>query len=219
MNQTLFKYKVFGRSRGRKKRNALPQEDLKKYYINLDKDLNISDYNIIDIGSGSGENSISLSLSKPYAKIISCEIFEDGNINLCNDIIKNKITNIKIFKGNILEFFNKILVNHYFDEIWILYPDPWPKQRHHKRRLISNDFLTMICSYLKKNARLFIATDSQTYLKYILSNIYDHKNIYKWENQYPSKWFYEYQNLPTTKFFKKAQKSNRKSIFIQLKKI
>ena len=77
----------------------------------------------------------------------------------------------------------------------------------------------MICSYLKKNARLFIATDSQTYLKYILSNIYDHKNIYKWENQYPSKWFYEYQNLPTTKFFKKAQKSNRKTMFFQLKKI
>ena len=214
-----FKYKLFGRFKGRKKSYLLFSNDFKKYLINKDTNIHPKNYNILDIGSGSGENAVYLSFIHPHAKIITCELFEDGNINLSNEIIKKSIDNIKLFQGNVLEFLDFIKKSKIFNEIWILFPDPWPKARHHKRRLLNINFLELIYSYLKDEGRIFIATDSQTYIQLILSIIHKVRDFFIWENQLLEEWDYENLDLPETKFFKKAKKSNRKTMFFQLKKI
>ena len=218
MNQK-FKYKLFGRFRGRKKYQTLNNDLINKYEINIKKDIKKLDFNILDIGSGSGENAMHLSNMHPQSNIVTCELFEDGNINLTNQIIKNNKKNIKLFKGNVLEFFDKINVENCFDEIWILFPDPWPKLRHHKRRLVNEVFLKIIYQFLKNNGKIFIATDSSSYINSILKVIYDLKNMFLWENQKFDLWNYANLNLPETKFFKKAKKSGRNSIIFELKKI
>ena len=214
-----FKYKLFGRFRGRKRKQVLNKDATKEYKINIDKDLKTSNYNILDIGSGSGENAIFLSKLYPKAKIITCEIFEDGNINLENTIVKNKIKNIKLYKGNVLEFLDITDQNFYFSQIWILFPDPWPKLRHHKRRLINSDFLKTIYLYLKKDGKIFIATDSKSYSHSILNIIYSMQDIFLWKNQRKFDWDYANLNVPKTKFFKKAENSGRNSIIFELIKI
>lgn len=221
MNQEKYKYKLFGRTKGRKKRKNYISH---KYFLDKDTlsnnyNINPLDYNILDIGSGNGENSIFLSINKPNSKIFAMDIFEDGNINLYNEIIKQKIKNILIYPDNALKFFDNIKINTFINELWILFPDPWPKKRHNKRRLINIEFLKKIRYLLKKNANLFIATDSTEYLESIIINIHMLKDLYLWKNQDPLNWCYKYLDLPSTKFSKKAEKSNRKSIFIQLKKI
>ena len=189
------------------------------YEIDINRDIKKKNFNILDIGSGSGENAIHLSSLNPKSNIFTCEIFEDGNINLVNQIIKNNIQNIKLFKGNVLEFLDNINLDFYFNEVWILFPDPWPKPRHHKRRLININFLKIISSYLKKDAKIFIASDSASYINSILNVINSSQNMFSWENQRLEHWNYAILNLPETKFFKKAQKSNRNSIIFELKKI
>ena len=214
-----FKYKLFGRFKGRKRIPHPSFEELKKYQFNKDKDINKSKYNILDIGSGSGENALFLSNIYPKSKIITCELFRDGNVNLVNQIIKNKIMNISLFQGNVLEFLDQEEPLLIFDEIWILFPDPWPKIRHHKRRLINKFFLSNISNYLKHSGRLMIATDSQPYIQSIIKNIFLMQNTYFWNNQKVSNWNYDNLELPTTKFYKKAMKSNRNSMFFELLKI
>jgi tRNA (guanine-N7-)-methyltransferase len=214
-----FKYKLYGRLKGRKKSYLLSSNEFKKNLINKDVNIYSKNYNILDIGSGSGENAVYLSFIHPQARIITCELFEDGNINLSNEIMKKNTDNIKIFQGNVLEFLDCIKESKIFNEIWILFPDPWPKVRHHKRRLINIKFLELIYFYLKDSGRIFIATDSQTYIQSILSIIYKVRDYFIWENQQLEDWDYENLDLPKTKFFKKAKQSNRKSIFFQLKKI
>ena len=214
-----FKYKLYGRFKGRKKSYLLSSNEFKKNLINKDVNIYSKNYNILDIGSGSGENAVYLSFIHPQARIITCELFEDGNINLSNEIMKKNTDNIKIFQGNVLEFLDCIKESKIFNEIWILFPDPWPKVRHHKRRLLNIKFLELIYFYLKDSGRIFIATDSQTYIQSILSIIYKVRDYFIWENQQLEDWDYENLDLPKTKFFKKAKKSNRKSIFFQLKKI
>ena len=214
-----FKYKLYGRFKGRKKSYLLSSNEFKKNLINKDVNIYSKNYNILDIGSGSGENAVYLSFIHPQARIITCELFEDGNINLSNEIVKNNTDNIKIFQGNVLEFLDCIKESKIFNEIWILFPDPWPKARHHKRRLLNINFLELIYFYLKDSGRIFIATDSQTYIQSILSIIYKVRDYFIWENQQLEEWDYENLDLPKTKFFKKAKQSNRKSIFFQLKKI
>jgi tRNA (guanine-N7-)-methyltransferase len=214
-----FKYKLFGRFKGRKKIYHPSSNYLKKYQFNIDKDINRSNYNILDIGSGSGENALFLSNIRPDSKIITCELFHDGNVNLVNQIIKSKITNINLFQGNVLEFLDLTEPFLTFDEIWILFPDPWPKIRHHKRRLINNFFLDSVSRYLKHSGRLMIATDSQPYIKSIIKNIFFLQDIYIWNNQKVIEWNYNYLELPRTKFCQKAMKSNRNSMFFELLKI
>ena len=214
-----FKYKLFGRFRGRKKIDHPSFQDLKKYQFLPKKDINKSVYNILDIGSGSGENALFLSNIYPESKIITCELFYDGNVNLVKQIIKNKINNISLFQGNVLEFLDHAEPLQAFDEIWILFPDPWPKIRHHKRRLINNFFLRNISKYLKHSGKLMIATDSQLYIQSIIKNIFLIQDVYLWNNQKVSEWNYGNLELPATKYYQKAIELNKNSMFFELLKI
>ena len=100
-----------------------------------------------------------------------------------------------------------------------MFPDPWPKKKHYKRRLINDNFFTKVYPYLKKDGKIFIATDSSSYLKSIMNSIYKTKSLFNWLNNIPQNWIYEMLDLPCTKFFKKAQNSYRPSFFIELVKI
>ena len=214
-----FKYKLFGRSKGRKRNKNMFLNNFKKFDFNIKKDLDNKTFNILDIGSGNGENAIHLSKLYPNSKIITCEIFEDGNINLVNEINKLSINNIYLFKGNVLQLLDELKKDIKFNEIWILFPDPWPKKRHHKRRLINHAFLNYIYNFLKDSGRIMISTDSNEYIQLIFNLIYELKHKYKWENQNYQTWNYEFLDLAETKFYKKALNSNRKSTFFSLKKI
>ena len=214
-----FKYKLFGRSKGRKRNKNLLLNNLNEFDFNIKKDLNNKSFNILDIGSGNGENAIYLSKLYPNSKIITCEIFEDGNINLINQINELHIHNIRLFKGNALQLLDELKKNIIFNQVWILFPDPWPKKRHHKRRLINHAFLNYIHKFLKNSGKIMIATDSSSYMQLILNLIYELKHKYEWENQNYQTWNYEFLDLAETKFYKKALNSNRKSTFFSLKKI
>ncbi len=124
-----FKYKLFGRSKGRKRNKNLSINNLNRFNFNIKKDLDNQSFNILDIGSGNGENATYLSKLYPNSKIITCEIFEDGNINLINEINKLGINNIRLFKGNVLQLLDELEKGIKFNQIWILFPDPWPKKR------------------------------------------------------------------------------------------
>jgi len=219
MKKNKFKYKLFGRFKGRKKNIELPLNYENKYNFNIENDIDKKKYNILDIGSGSGENAIFLSNIYTNSKIITCEIFEDGNINLVNNIVKKNIHNIVLYQGNVLEFLDSLNDVNIFDEIWILFPDPWPKKRHHKRRLISYSFLKTIYKYLKNTGSVNVATDSSSYVESILDTINKAQDLYSWQNQRFYQWKYDFLDLPKTKFYKKSLKSNRKSMFFQLNKI
>ena len=219
MSKEQYKYKLFGRFKGRKKNNKYVLNFLNDLNINIKKDIHKNNYNILDIGSGSGENAIYLSNIYPNAQIIACELFKDGNINLCNQIILNKIKNISLFQGNVLKFLDILNQKSIFDEIWILFPDPWPKVRHQKRRLINSKFIVFLHFYLKKNASLVMVTDSRSYKRSILNVIYNLKNMYFWENQNFEDWNYDLLDLPRTKFNQKAIKSNRNSMIFKLNRI
>ena len=213
------KYTIYGRKKGRKKIHSVNKDFFVNYKINLETDIKKNKKNIIDVGSGWGENTLFLAKKNPDALIIAIEIFWDGNINLCKQLSKLKLYNVKIFLSNVLKLFDHLNKDDYFNEIWILFPDPWPKKKHYKRRLINDNFFTTVYPYLKKKGRIFIATDSSSYLKSIMNSIYKTKSLFNWLNNKPQNWIYEMLDLPCTKFFKKAQNSYRTSFFIELVKI
>ena len=210
--------RLFGRTRGRSKKNI----NLKNYYETVDKYKFInfnekSDY-ILDVGTGYGETSIFLAKKFTDKVIISCEKYIDGNIILLKNIEKNNIKNIQLNNGNVynvLEIANK----KYFRLVWIFFPDPWPKNRHTKRRLITSDFLIKLHKVLKENSEIYIATDSTVYVRFILKSIYKCKDYFLWVNQSEINLsIKDYFNIET-KYYKKAINSQRKPSLFILRKL
>ena len=210
------KFKIFGRKKGKKKSNV-SEIYLKNYLLDLDQDLQ-NKLIVLDIGSGNGESTLELAKKFKNKLIIASDVFEAGNINLSKQLNNHDITNVKIFDKNVLIFIDKFINKVFLDEVWILFPDPWPKKKHYKRRLINENFLKKIYLMLGKNNKIYIATDS---ISYLLSILYVVKKtgLYKWDNDRWQNWQYSNHNLYKTRFYEKSLKASRKSFFLILSKI
>ena len=210
--------RLFGRTRGRSKKRI----NLKSYYELVNKykfqKCNAKLDYILDIGTGYGETSIFLANKFLDKVVISCEKYIDGNIILLKNIENNKIKNILLHNGNVydvLESINK----KYFKLIWIFFPDPWPKNRHAKRRLVTSDFLLKLHKKMKESSELYIATDSVIYVRFILNSIYKCKDYFLWVNQSKINLdIKDYFDIET-KYYKKAINSQRKPSLFILRKL
>ena len=210
--------RLFGRTRGRSRNKIY----LKTYYETLDKykfqNFNEETEYILDVGTGYGETSIFLAKQFPDKVIISCEKYIDGNIILLKNIENNKIKNILLHNGNVydvLESINK----KYFKLIWIFFPDPWPKNRHAKRRLVTSEFLVKLHKNMKENSEICIATDSVIYVRFILNSIHKSKDYFLWVNQSKINLdIKDYFDIET-KYYKKAINSQRKPSLFILRKL
>jgi len=210
--------RLFGRTRGRSKKKI----NLKKYYetINKYKFQNCNqklDY-ILDVGTGYGETSVFLAKKFLDKVVVSCEKYIDGNIALLKEIENNKIENIQLHDGNVydvLESTNKKC----FELVWIFFPDPWPKNRHAKRRLITSDFLIKLHKILKEKSEIYIATDSKIYVRFILNSIYKSKDYFVWLNQSEMNLHIKDYFDIETKYYKKAINSQRKPSLFILRKL
>ena len=210
--------RLFGRTKGRSKKKI----NLKNYYETVEK-FKFQNFDekfdyILDIGTGYGETSIFLAKKFTDKIVVSCEKYIDGNIVLLKNIEKNKIRNIRLHNGNVynvLENTNK----KYFKLVWIFFPDPWPKNRHAKRRLITSDFLLKLHKILKDNSEIHIATDSTIYVRFILNSIFNCKDYFLWLNQSNMNLHIkDYFNIET-KYYKKAINSQRKPSLFILRKL
>ena len=209
-------FKIYGRKKGRKNLNKFNIELINKFL--LKNSFNLKKNIILDIGSGYGENSINLSAKYDDHIIIASEIYKDGNINLAKYLYKNNIQNVRIYNKNVLILFRDFNFNNLINEIWILFPDPWPKKRHHKRRLISKEFVEKIRILLNKRKFIYIATDSIPYLRYIL-RVFCESRSFEWINDLPHKWNYGQNINIRTKYFIQALRNKKKSFIFIFKKI
>jgi len=208
--------KTYGRTRGRKRKSVIIKYEkrIKKY---LFKSVSKNKEVIIEIGSGNGDNIINLSVNNPNKIIIACEVYVDGNSSLVNKLIKYKITNVKIFNKSCFLLF-KSINDFSINEVWILYPDPWPKKKHHKRRLINNNLIQTLHKILKTNGKIYIATDNKDYFFDILIKFYESK-LFIWDNDNPGSWSKPSKLMAKTSYFLKAEKNRQKSNFLNFKKI
>tara|TARA_X000000368_G_scaffold372084_1_gene322207 strand:- start:1743 stop:2387 length:645 start_codon:yes stop_codon:yes gene_type:complete len=209
------KYRLYGRSKGRGKCNQISNK-VKNIKI---KKIDSNKYNIIDIGVGYGESTLEIAKTNSNKFIIACEKYIDGVNKIADEISISNMNNINIFHGNVHQLLDEYCANKSISEIWILFPDPWPKKRHFKRRLINKNFLKKIKNYLKDKAIIHIASDSKSYISEILLSVYELRNDYKWDNQKKEGWDYAHLSMPKTKYFKKALKKGDKPFYLKLIKL
>lgn len=123
---------------------------------------------IIDIGSGMGETTIKIASEYPENNYLSIEVHKPGVGSLLRQIKNNNLTNIRIMSHDVVEILQNSLPGKCIDSVYIFFPDPWPKKKHYKRRLIKSGFLEILKKKLKHNARIYISTDWVNYAEQIL---------------------------------------------------
>jgi len=152
----------FGRVKSRKisriKENSF-KKFLKKKNISR---LNLKKKLILEIGIGMGENLIYLSKKNIKKIIIGVDPFKNGMVNVSDYCINNNIKNIYLYPYVFQKFIKKFKKLR-FDTIYVLFPDPWPKKRHKKRRIVNEEFLKKIFAILKKRGKVFFSTDNLDY--------------------------------------------------------
>ena len=209
-----YTYRMYGRSKGRGKNNEITKDAISIQVKKIDT----FKYNIIDIGAGYGESTLAISKTDSGKQVIACEKFIDGINKIAQKRFVHSLNNISIFHGNVHQLLDEYCPHNSISEIWILFPDPWPKKRHFKRRLINVNFFNKIRDFLKKNATIHIASDSKSYISDILLSIYQVKKEFKWMNQNKNEWDYLNVTLPQTKYFQKALKKGLNPIYFKLVK-
>ena len=128
----------------------------------------------LEIGFGSGELIYYRAIRDSQNYYVGSELYNPGIIQLLSKIRTYNISNIFIFQNDTRDLFYQIPDN-LFHNIYILFPDPWPKKKHHKRRLINNHFLEFIKN--KFTCKVFILTDDEDYAESILYDIVEY-NIF-----------------------------------------
>ena len=121
----------------------------------------------LEIGFGNAEHLYFQAINNPGILFIGSEVYMSGIGTLIGNIQEEKITNIKIFPDDIRILLDESKDKQIFDAVKIICPDPWPKERHHKRRLINADFLKLLHNSIKTKGNLYISTDWENYAESI----------------------------------------------------
>ena len=163
--------RTFGRRHG-KKLSARQQTLIDELLPNLAPETG----DILEIGFGAGEHVRVLAQNNPDKIIIGAEPFMNGVASLLSAITDKKTNrlldeykNIRIWPDDVRDFLRKN--ESKFSQIWVLHPDPWPKARHEKRRLLSAEFLNILSQHLAQNGEIIIGTDHWEYFDWICDQV------------------------------------------------
>jgi tRNA (guanine-N7-)-methyltransferase len=127
----------------------------------------------LEIGFGGGEHLAHQARLHPGTSIIGCEPYVNGIAGLLKSIYDEKLDNIRVYPDDVRKLLEH-LPESSLSRVFILYPDPWPKARHHKRRLISKEFLDALARVMKPGAELRLATDHADYATWMLERLLPH---------------------------------------------
>ena len=124
---------------------------------------------ILEIGSGMGETTASIAQTQPENNYLAIEVHTPGVGSLLKRIAEDKLANLRLIQHDAVEVLEHMIAPASLAGTHIFFPDPWPKKRHHKRRLIQPGFAALLASRLAPGAYLHAATDWQEYAEQILS--------------------------------------------------
>lgn len=166
--------------------------------INVELKTNIA---IVDFGSGMGSHTLKLATENPDVGVLAIDVHTVGLLEIAQAATESTLTNICTHHGDGIDVFKDWLAPESIQEIHVLFPDPWPKARHNKRRLITNAFLGFAVNLLSPGGRIIFATDDEHYFDSARS-IFLAKNDLKVE--------FEDWEVPLTTYHQRALRLNHK---------
>ena len=158
----------------------------------------------LEVGFGAGEHLVWQAAQHPQVGLIGAEPYQMGMAKLLTKLEENPVNTVRLYEGDGLDII-QALPDATLSRFFLLFPDPWPKTRHHKRRFLQMEMLDQLFRVLKPGAELRFATDDKSYLPYALERLMAHPG-FDWLAQGPSDWKSRPADWPPTRYETKAIK-------------
>ena len=167
----------------------------------------------LEIGFGGGENLVTEATAHPQVGFIGCEPFVNGMAKILASIAAGAIDNIRLYAGDAVELL-AWLPDASLDEVALLYPDPWPKRRHWKRRLLSEGTLAELARVMAPGGELRIDTDIADYAAWILVAV-RRQGSFRWTAEAAADWRERGSDWPQTRYEAKALRAGRRCSYFR----
>jgi tRNA (guanine-N7-)-methyltransferase len=162
----------------------------------------------LEIGFGGGEHLVYRADLLPDHGFIGCEPFLNGVATALGHIREQRLANIRLHMGDALDVLRRV-PDGSLTMVYLLHPDPWPKARHAKRRMVNDGPLDLIAAKLKPGGEFRIATDDPTYLNWSLMVMQRHHEAFEWLVTAPGDWLRYPSGWPETRYAAKARREGR----------
>ena len=146
----------------------------------------------LEIGFGMGDALLHYAKTHPHVLWLGIEVHAPGVGRVLNEMEKQEITNIRIIQDDAVMILKNYIPDHSLERVHLFFPDPWPKARHHKRRIVNAAFIKLLALKLQPQGILHMATDWANYAEW-MRDVMMKQNFFKLQNETPN-------NRPLTKF-------------------
>ena len=167
----------------------------------------------LEIGFGGGEHLIWQAMQNPDVGLIGCEPFLDGTVKVLDAIDTHGLGNIRLYDEDARDVL-RWLPSASLDRVFVLFPDPWPKKRHNKRRLLNAVTLALLAQAMRPGAVLRIGTDIGDYARTMLLAFRGQPG-FTWCAQGPADWRMRPPDWPATRYEQKAYREGRNCYYFQ----
>ncbi|SFR07480.1 tRNA (guanine(46)-N(7))-methyltransferase TrmB [Poseidonocella sedimentorum] len=170
----------------------------------------------LEIGFGGGEHLVHQATLNPDIGIIGCEPYINGVAMLLGKIRKAEVSNLAIHPGDVRDLFD-VLPAAALSRAYLLYPDPWPKKRHHRRRFVTPDYLAPLARVLAPGAELRVATDIPDYVRQTLEEV--PRQGFEWLGESASDWRDPWETWESTRYESKALREGRTPHYLRFRRL
>jgi len=175
-------------------------------YVEFEELFGNSQPTIVEIGFGMGEATVDLAVKFPNYNFFGIEVFQSGVGRLLLETHRRGLKNLKLYRGDAAAFVERNIRDASVCGFHVFFPDPWPKKRHHKRRLLQSSFVKTLSQKLEPGGYLYAVSDWEDYAEQILQVVEGQEALINPYSGYapPRPW------RPRTSFQRKGEAKNHK---------
>lgn len=167
----------------------------------------------LEIGFGGGEHLLWQARHAPDVGLIGCEPFEEGVVKVVAAIDDERLRNVLVHPDDVRPLL-RWLPDACLGRVFVLFPDPWPKQRHRKRRLVAKPLLDLLARVMRPGAELRLATDIGDYARSMLAALTPHRD-FSWTARSAADWRERTPDWPSTRYEAKAIAAGRRCAYLR----
>jgi len=171
---------------------------------------------VLEIGCGIGDFLVQVAGQQPDLNFIAIDFYNKGCYKTCRKVEKSGLTNVRVLREEARQFITERLPHNSLQQVYINCPDPWPKKRHRKRRLVNEQFVQFLHDYLRPGGDLYFATDFEDYGIDVATFM---PQIPGFTNQLaPDLYRFELPGYPLSKYMKKFMAEGKQVRFVHYRK-
>lgn len=171
---------------------------------------------IVEIGPGMGESLVSMAAARPEANVLAFEVFLPAVAGTLGKLGKHELANVRLVQANAVEGLTTLVPAASMSELWLFFPDPWPKHKHHKRRLVTPEFADLVACRMAPGGIWRMATDWAGYATRMRSVLDGHAAF---ANEHPGGWAPRLAARPMTRFESRGIAAGRRILDLTFRRV